>query len=122
MALRSPDSSDFMDRLRALPGVQMVGMVENVPLNESTGIVSVRNEQMGDDPRAAAPKINRTWAAGDYFKTMGIKLLEGEVFASRDLPRQWEKSSSAVRPRSFFTPARAQSAAKCGRKDKTCPG
>jgi putative ABC transport system permease protein len=76
---------DFMDRLRALPGVQMVGMVENVPLNESTGIVSVRNEQMGDDPRAAAPKINRTWAAGDYFRTMGIKVLEGDAFASRDL-------------------------------------
>jgi putative ABC transport system permease protein len=76
---------DFMDRLRALPGVQMVGMVENVPLNESTGIVAVRNEQMGDDPRAAAAKINRTWAAGDYFKTMGIQLFEGEVFASRDL-------------------------------------
>src|SRR5262249_57490719 len=65
--------------------VQMVGMVENVPLNESTGIVAIRNEQMGDDPRAAAPKINRTWAAGDYFKTMGIKVLEGDVFASRDL-------------------------------------
>jgi len=76
---------DFMDRLRALPGVQMVGVVENVPLNESTGIVAVRNEQMGEDPRAAAPKINRTWAGGDYFKTMGIKVLEGEVFASRDL-------------------------------------
>jgi putative ABC transport system permease protein len=76
---------DFMDRLRALPGVQMVGAVENVPLNESTGIVAVRNEQMGEDPRAAAPKINRTWAGGDYFKTMGIKVLEGEVFASRDL-------------------------------------
>jgi predicted permease len=76
---------DFMDRLRALPGVHMVGMVENVPLNESTGIVAVRNEQMGDDPGAAAPRINRTWAAGDYFKTMGIELLQGEVFASRDL-------------------------------------
>jgi len=76
---------DFMDRLRALPGVQMVGTVENVPLNESTGIVSVRNEQMGDGPRAAALRINRTWAAGDYFKTMGIRLLDGEVFASHDL-------------------------------------
>jgi putative ABC transport system permease protein len=91
---------DFMDRLRALPGVQMVGMVENVPLNESTGIVAVRNEQMGDDPRAAAPKINRTWAAGDYFKTMGIKVLEGDVFASRDLAATMGKvvlSRSAAR-------------------------
>ena len=76
---------DFMDRLRALPGVQMVGMVENIPLDEGTAIVAFRNEQMGDDPRAAAPRINRTWAAGDYFKVMGIKVLAGEPFASRDL-------------------------------------
>jgi predicted permease len=76
---------DFMDRLRALPGVQMVGMVENVPLDESTGIAAFRNEKMGDDPRAATPRINRTWAGGDYFKAMGIQVLAGEVFASRDI-------------------------------------
>jgi putative ABC transport system permease protein len=78
-------SMDFMERLRALPGVQLVGLVENVPLNESTGIIAIRNEKMGDDPRAATPRINRTWAGGDYFKAMGIKVLAGEVFASRDL-------------------------------------
>jgi predicted permease len=78
-------SMDFMDRLRALPGVQLVGLVENVPLDESTGIASFRNESMGDDPRAVTPRINRTWAAGDYFKAMGIAVLSGEVFASRDL-------------------------------------
>jgi predicted permease len=76
---------NFMDRLRALPGVQMVGLVENVPLDEGTGIASFRNEKMGDDPKATTPRINRTWAAGDYFKVMGIKLISGEVFASRDL-------------------------------------
>ncbi len=27
---------EFMDRLRALPGVQLVGLVENIPLNEGT--------------------------------------------------------------------------------------
>jgi putative ABC transport system permease protein len=76
---------DFMDRLRALPGVEMVGLVENVPINESTGIAAFRNEKMGDDPKAVTARINRTWAAGDYFKLMGIEVLAGEVFASRDL-------------------------------------
>ena len=27
---------EFMERLRALPGVQLVGLVENIPLNEGT--------------------------------------------------------------------------------------
>jgi predicted permease len=75
---------NFVDRLRALPGVQMVGVIENIPLDESTGIASFRNEKMGDDPRATTPRINRTWAGADYFKAMGIKVLAGEVFASRD--------------------------------------
>jgi predicted permease len=75
---------DFMDRLRALPGVQIVGMVENVPLDEGTGIVTFRTEEMGDDPNAGA-RLQRTWAAGDYFKAMGIRVLAGEPFASRDL-------------------------------------
>jgi len=78
-------SMDFMDRLRALPGVQMVGLVENIPLDESTGIMSFRNEKMGDDPRAAAARINRTWAGGDYFRVMGIQILAGEPFPNRDL-------------------------------------
>jgi len=63
----------------------MVGLVENVPINEGTGIVAFRNEQMGDDPRAATARINRTWAGGDYFKIMGIQVLEGEVFPNRDV-------------------------------------
>src|SRR5262245_19074306 len=75
---------NFVDRLRALPGVQMVGVIENIPLDESTGIASFRNEKMGDDPRATTPRINRTWAGADYFKAMGIQVLAGEVFASRD--------------------------------------
>jgi predicted permease len=78
-------SMDFMDRLRALPGVQLVGLVENIPLNEGTAIMAFRNEKMGDDPKAVTQRINRTWAAGDYFKAMGIQLLAGEVFASRDV-------------------------------------
>ena len=39
----------FLDRLRALPGVESVGLVENVPLNEGTLSRRFRTEDMGSD-------------------------------------------------------------------------
>ena len=75
---------EFMDRLRALPGVESVGLVENVPLNEGTAVVAFRTEGMPDDPMAGV-RLNVTFAAGDYFRTMGIAVLDGEPFPSRDL-------------------------------------
>jgi putative ABC transport system permease protein len=77
-------SMEFMERLRALPGVLSVGLVENVPLNEGTRLAPYRTEEMTGDPNAQT-RLNYTWAAGDYFKTMGIAVLQGEVFPSRDL-------------------------------------
>jgi len=76
---------DFMARLRALPGVQSVGLVENVPLNEGTDVGRFRTEDMAGDP-AAAVRLDFTFAAGDYFKTMGIDVIAGEPFSSTDLP------------------------------------
>jgi predicted permease len=76
-------SLDFMTRLRALPGVQSVGLVENVPLNEGTAGVRVRPE--GVAAEADAGKLVRmTFAAGDYFKTMGIGVLAGRPFEDND--------------------------------------
>ncbi len=70
----------FMDRLRALPGVQTVGLVENVPLNEGTD--SMRFQPEGQT--AAGPLLQYTFAAGDYFKAMGIRLLQGRTFDTSD--------------------------------------
>jgi putative ABC transport system permease protein len=67
---------NFMDRLRALPGVESVGFVDNIPLDEGTGNVRFRSEEMGNDPDAGA-RFSQTFAAGDYFKTMGIKVISG---------------------------------------------
>jgi putative ABC transport system permease protein len=75
---------NFMERLRALPGVQSVGLVENVPLNEGTAVAPFRTEASTNDPDATV-RVDYTYAAGDYFTTMGISLLEGEPFAPRDL-------------------------------------
>jgi predicted permease len=73
----------FMDRLRAIPGVESVGLVDNVPLNESTPSIRFRTEDKANDP-AGGPMLHCTFSAGDYFKTMGIRVLSGSVFDTND--------------------------------------
>ena len=70
---------DFMDELRAMPGVESVGLVENVPLNEGVGTVPFVTEDMAQEEDAGV-QLGRTWVAGDYFRTMGISLLSGRTF------------------------------------------
>lgn len=74
---------EFMDRLRALPSVKSVGLVENVPLNEGTASARFKAEASaaGADEGAL---LTYTWAAGDYFSTMGISVLAGRPFDNAD--------------------------------------
>jgi putative ABC transport system permease protein len=74
---------EFMDRLRALPGVEAVGLVENVPLNEGTATTRVQTEQMAGDPDGGTV-MNYTFEAGDYFKAMGISVLGGRPLETND--------------------------------------
>ncbi|MEM7415612.1 MAG: ABC transporter permease [Gemmatimonadota bacterium] len=73
---------DFMDQLRALPQVERVGLVNNVPLDEGVG--STRFVAEGDIAEDAGSQLGRTWVGGDYFDVMGIALLEGRAFDERD--------------------------------------
>jgi putative ABC transport system permease protein len=73
----------FMERLRALPGVQSVGIVDNVPLDESTRLVGFEVEGRTPDP-ATPSRVNWTFAGPDYFKTMGIRILRGREFETAD--------------------------------------
>ncbi|MBW3552832.1 MAG: ABC transporter permease [Gemmatimonadetes bacterium] len=70
---------DFMDRLAALPGVESVGLVNTLPLDEGAGEARVRT-QAYDGPAENAPRVRRTMADGNYFRTMGIQLLQGNTF------------------------------------------
>jgi putative ABC transport system permease protein len=72
---------DFADRLKALPGVESVGIVENLPLNESTQALRFRAEGSAAD---GGSLLGMTFTGGDYFKTMGIKLLAGRTFNADD--------------------------------------
>jgi putative ABC transport system permease protein len=71
---------DFMDRLRALPGVTGVGIVNNIPLDEGTGGGRFITDKM--DPQSGGVLLDQNFAAGDYFKVMGIDLLRGRPFTN----------------------------------------
>ena len=78
-----------LDVLRGLPGVEGVGLTNNLPLGGvadmrvpvvSAGAAPVRED---DAPEAAYRVV-----AGDYFRTMGIPLLAGRDFDARDGARE----------------------------------
>ncbi|MDF2772591.1 MAG: transporter permease [Geminicoccaceae bacterium] len=68
----------FMDRLRALPGVTGVGIVNNIPLDEDTGPIRVRTDVT--PPDGGGTPLDRNFVGGDYFAVMGIELLQGRTF------------------------------------------
>ncbi|MES2124495.1 MAG: ABC transporter permease [Gemmatimonadota bacterium] len=72
---------DFIERLRALPGVETVGLVENVPLDEGTRALRFHGDATGPD---GGSLLNLTFAAGDYFKAMGIKVLAGRPLTNEE--------------------------------------
>ena len=71
---------DFMDRLRGLPGVSAVGVVNNLPLDEGTGAGRFLTGAMSADASGVLLSLNFT--GGDYFRVMGIDLLQGRAFTN----------------------------------------
>jgi predicted permease len=75
----------FMDRLAALPGVESVGLVDTLPLDEGAPpgrVATRRSEAKGE----VDPLVRITLTGGDYFQTMGIRLLKGSYFAGNANP------------------------------------
>ena len=69
----------FMDRLKALPGVESVGFITTLPLDEGAGDVNITTPRILASG-AEAPLVRHAAAGGAYFQTMGIELLRGRYF------------------------------------------
>ena len=69
----------FMDRLAALPGVESVGFITTLPLDEGAGSQNITTPAMLASG-AEAPLVRVAAAGGAYFKTMGIEMLSGRTF------------------------------------------
>jgi putative ABC transport system permease protein len=69
----------FMDRLKALPGVESVGFISTLPLDEGAGSTNVTTPRI-QASGAEAPLVRNAAAGGAYFQTMGIELKRGRFF------------------------------------------
>jgi len=105
----------LLERAEALPGVQSAAVGRNLPISGSDMTSPVVVEGLGADEEPA----QIAWVSADYFRVMGIPLVEGRVFGPEDdvgppvavidgafrrrfLPE--ERSATGLRARSFFTP------------------
>ena len=73
----------LLERLKNLPGVQSVGMVNYLPLGGSnaTGDIEIEGKTFAKD---SGPMADKRFASGDYFRTMHIPLLRGRTFTEAD--------------------------------------
>jgi predicted permease len=69
----------FMERLAGIPGVESVGFISTLPLDEGAGRVNVTTPRI-DASGAEAPLIRNASEGGAYFQTMGIRLVRGRYF------------------------------------------
>ena len=69
----------FMDRLKGIPGVESVGFISTLPLDEGAGRANVTTPKL-EASGAEAPAVRNAAAGGAYFQTMGIKLTRGRYF------------------------------------------
>jgi len=84
----------ILDRVSPLPGVVSVGLVNRLPLAGETQTGTLEFEGIAPERSggisAAPPSVDWRTATPDYFRTLGIPLMEGRFF---------EESDSADRPR-----------------------
>ncbi len=91
---------EFMDRLKALPGVESVGYITTLPLDEGAGSQNVTTPRIVASG-AEAPLVRTAGAGGAYFQTMGIELRRGRYFdrveEQQNLPLVIISESAATR-------------------------
>jgi len=69
----------FMDRLAALHGVESVGFITTLPLDEGAGTQNITTKGI-EASGAEAPLVRVAATGGKYFETMGIQLARGRNF------------------------------------------
>jgi putative ABC transport system permease protein len=70
----------LIDRVRAVPGVQSVGIVNRLPLGGQTQTLGVNFEA-----RSTSLNVDSRSVSSDYFRTLAIPLLSGRTFREDDI-------------------------------------
>ncbi|MEO8755446.1 MAG: ABC transporter permease [Casimicrobiaceae bacterium] len=75
----------FRERLRAVPGVQRVGLTTDIPLGGGYNYSSITiSGQPPVGPTEKGPDIIPSAADSEYFATMGMTLVAGRMFGKQD--------------------------------------
>jgi predicted permease len=74
----------LLDRTREMPGVTSAGLISSLPFGGSKSAGTYRIVGRTIPPTATPPHALNDRVAGDYFKAMGIPLLEGRTFDDGD--------------------------------------
>jgi predicted permease len=76
----------LQQRLRTIPGVESVSMAANRPgsgwSGNGSGVTVDGHKPNGIEPGQA--KFRQNWVGADYFRTMGIQIVEGRDFSDAD--------------------------------------
>jgi putative ABC transport system permease protein len=73
------------ERIEALPGVETVGMINQLPILQPWGNVAIWAPERPPETNNDAPWADRRIILPGYFSTMGIPLLEGRVIEATDV-------------------------------------
>src|SRR5262249_4827477 len=78
-------SNQAIERLKSLPGVQSVGTVTFLPLSGWRGGRTVSSEGRST-PQNQQPIALWSSVTPDYFRALGVQLMEGRFFTDQDTP------------------------------------
>ncbi len=74
----------LLEKVRALPGVQAASLASRPPLDENSWDMLFLIEGRPEPPSHLQPSLRFHLIAPDYFRTMGIPLLQGRDFTEQD--------------------------------------
>jgi len=74
----------LVERIRAVPGVESVGLANCPPVSGGCNATSIWFTRGEPDRNVRRPIVGIHWATPEYFPTMGIRLLNGRLFNDHD--------------------------------------
>jgi putative ABC transport system permease protein len=74
---------ELFERIRAIPGVEAVGAVTRLPLT-ARGVTSRLTIEGRPVAAGEEPEIEFRRASSDYFRALGVKLIDGRFFTDQD--------------------------------------
>ena len=79
----------LLERVRALPGVSSASLSDYLPLGTSRSLQGVQIDGFAPPPGQDSIHVQVAYIAPDFFKTMGIPVLNGRDFSPEDSQPGW---------------------------------